>query len=88
MGKLLLLAASGRVVSEYFPPTTTTTSSSTARVSGKKHRQYQPHLHGQAVELVFNLDEGGCSDWEDHCEKSAIVPTVFKGRMIHHKVKN
>jgi hypothetical protein len=23
------------------------------------------NVHGQAVELGFNLDEVGCSDWED-----------------------
>jgi hypothetical protein len=47
-------------------------------------KQYVPW---QAVELLFNPDEVSVSDWEDRCEKSMIVPTVFKGRMIHHKVK-
>jgi hypothetical protein len=45
-------------------------------------------VHGQAVELIFNLDEIGCSDWEDICEKSVVVPRVFKVRVIHHKVKS
>jgi hypothetical protein len=42
---------------------------------------------GKQLKLFFDLDEGRCSDWEDRCEKGVIVPTVFKGRMIRHKVK-
>jgi hypothetical protein len=45
------------------------------------------YVHEQAVELVFNLDEVSCSDWEDRCEKSVIVPTIFEERIIHHKVQ-
>jgi hypothetical protein len=44
-------------------------------------------VHGQAVALGFNLDEVGCSDPEDRCEKGVIVPARFKGRMVHHKGK-
>jgi hypothetical protein len=45
------------------------------------------YVHGQAVELVFALGEVGCSDWEDRCEKTLVVPAIFKKRVIHHKVK-
>jgi hypothetical protein len=44
------------------------------------------NVHGQAVKLVFGLDEVGCSDWEDRCQKSVIIPKVFKGCAMHHKV--
>jgi hypothetical protein len=44
------------------------------------------YMHGQVFELVFNLDEIGYSDWEDHCKKCVIVLMVFKGPLIHHKL--
>jgi hypothetical protein len=38
------------------------------------------------VELVFNLDEVGISDWEDRKTKTVIVPASMHGQMIHHEI--
>jgi hypothetical protein len=36
------------------------------------------------VELVFNLNEVGMSEWEDRKEKKVIVPMTMDGQMIYH----
>jgi hypothetical protein len=36
------------------------------------------------VELVFNLDEVGMSEWEDRKAKKRIVQTMMDGQTIHH----
>jgi hypothetical protein len=40
------------------------------------------------VELVFNLDEVGISDWEDRKTKTktVIVPATMRGQTIHHEI--
>jgi hypothetical protein len=37
------------------------------------------------AELVFNLDEGGISDWEDRKKKTktVIVPATMVGQTMH-----
>jgi hypothetical protein len=44
------------------------------------------HVKGCMVQLVFNLDEVGISDWEDRKTKTALVPATMRGRMIHHEI--
>jgi hypothetical protein len=34
--------------------------------------------------LVFDLDEVGMSEWEDHKEKKVTVPMTMDGQTIHH----
>jgi hypothetical protein len=43
-------------------------------------------VQGCRVELVFNLDEVGISDWEDRQSKKVIVPVSARERAIHHKI--
>jgi hypothetical protein len=40
------------------------------------------------AELVFNLDEVGISDWEEHKTKTEtlIVPATMRGQTIHHEI--
>jgi hypothetical protein len=40
------------------------------------------------AELVFNRDEVGTSDWEDHKTKTktCIVPATMRGQTIHHEI--
>jgi hypothetical protein len=37
------------------------------------------YVHRQAAELVLNFDEFGCPDWNNRCEKSMMIATVFNG---------
>jgi hypothetical protein len=37
------------------------------------------------VELVFNLDEVGMSEWEDHKVRKVIVLIKTDGQTIHHR---
>jgi hypothetical protein len=43
------------------------------------------HVQGMKVELVFNLDEVGMSEWEDRQEKKVIVLRTMEGQTIHHR---
>jgi hypothetical protein len=36
------------------------------------------------VELVFNLEKVGMSEWEDRKEKKVTVPMIIDGQTIHH----
>jgi hypothetical protein len=38
------------------------------------------------TELVFNLDEVGISDWEDHETKNVVILPTPRGQMIHHGI--
>jgi hypothetical protein len=38
------------------------------------------------VELVFNLDEVGISNWENRKAKTVIVPATMHGQTIHHEI--
>jgi hypothetical protein len=38
------------------------------------------------VELIFNLDEIGMSEWEDRNDKKVIVPKTMDDQTIHHRV--
>jgi hypothetical protein len=38
------------------------------------------------VQLVFNLDKVGISDWEDCKTKTIIVPATMRGQTIHHEI--
>jgi hypothetical protein len=42
-------------------------------------------VQGRPLELVFNLDEIGISEWEDRKPKKVIVPLSARGQTIHHK---
>jgi hypothetical protein len=44
-------------------------------------------VHRRPCELVFNVDEVGCSDWEDGSEKSVIILICLKSKMIHHGIR-
>jgi hypothetical protein len=37
------------------------------------------------VELVFNLDEIGMSEWDNRKEKKVIIPATMDGQTIHHR---
>jgi hypothetical protein len=37
------------------------------------------------IELVFNLDEVGMSEWEDRQERKVIVPRTMEDQTIHHR---
>jgi hypothetical protein len=43
------------------------------------------HVQGMKVELVFNLEEIGMSEWHDRKEKKVIVPTFMDGQTSHHR---
>jgi hypothetical protein len=40
---------------------------------------FRDHVHSACAELVFNLDEIGISEWEDHCTRRVIVPSAMTG---------
>jgi hypothetical protein len=44
------------------------------------------HVQGCLAELVFNLDEVGISDWEDHKIEKVIALTAMLAQTIHHGV--
>jgi hypothetical protein len=44
------------------------------------------YVQGCVVELVFNLDEVGISDWEDRKTKKVIALAALFGQTIHHRV--
>jgi hypothetical protein len=37
------------------------------------------------IELVFNFDEIGMSEWEDRKERKVIVPATMDGPTIYHR---
>jgi hypothetical protein len=43
-------------------------------------------VHGRVAELVYNLDEVGCGDWEDRASKKVVVPKFMENQSIHHKI--
>jgi hypothetical protein len=43
------------------------------------------YVHGMKVELVFNLDEVGVSEWEDRKDKKVVIPRALSGQTIHHR---
>jgi hypothetical protein len=43
-------------------------------------------LQGCPVDLVFNLDEVGISDWEDRKPKKVVVPITVAAHNIHHRI--
>jgi hypothetical protein len=43
-------------------------------------------LKGHPADLVFNLDEGEISDWEDRKLKKAVVPIMVAAHDIHHRI--
>jgi hypothetical protein len=43
-------------------------------------------VHDRVAELVFNLDEVGCGEWEDRQSKKVIVPKQLENCTIHHKI--
>jgi hypothetical protein len=47
-------------------------------------RDLREYIHGMKVELAFNLDKMGMSEWEDRKEKKGNVPMRTDGQMIHH----
>jgi hypothetical protein len=40
---------------------------------------FRDHVHQACAQLVFNLDEIGISEWEDHCTRRVIVPSAMEG---------
>jgi hypothetical protein len=38
------------------------------------------------VELGFNFDKVGLSDWEDRKTKTVIVPATMRGQAIYHEI--
>jgi hypothetical protein len=44
------------------------------------------YVQGCVVELVFNLDEIGISDWEDRKKKKVLGLAAAFGQTIHHGV--
>jgi hypothetical protein len=44
------------------------------------------YVKGMKIELVFNFDEVGISEWEDRKDKKVIVTKTMDGEMIHHRV--
>jgi hypothetical protein len=42
------------------------------------------NVHAMKVELVFNLDEVGMSEWEDRKEKKVSVPMTMDDQTIRH----
>jgi hypothetical protein len=47
---------------------------------------FREHVHSACPELVFNLDEIGISEWEDHHERRVIIPSAMRGQTILHGV--
>jgi hypothetical protein len=43
-------------------------------------------VQSRATELVFNLDEGGISEWEDRKAKKGIIAKSMGEQTVHHKV--
>jgi hypothetical protein len=42
------------------------------------------YVQRMKVELVFNLDDVGMSEWEDHKVRKVIIPTTKDGQTIHY----
>jgi hypothetical protein len=42
-------------------------------------------VQGIKAELMFNLNEVGMSEWEDHQEKKVIARATMDGQTIHHR---
>jgi hypothetical protein len=40
-------------------------------------------VQGRPIELLFNLDEFGLSEWDDRKPKNVIVPLSARGQAIH-----
>jgi hypothetical protein len=45
--------------------------------------QIKAHCHGLPVDLFFNLDEVGISDWEDRKPKTVVISISMKDEKIH-----
>jgi hypothetical protein len=43
-------------------------------------------LQSYPVDLLFNLDEIGISDWEDRKPKKVVVPIIVAAHNIHHQI--
>jgi hypothetical protein len=41
------------------------------------------HVQGYVVQLVFNLNKVGISDWKDHKTRKVLVRTTMRGRAMH-----
>jgi hypothetical protein len=46
----------------------------------------QEHVVGVNSRLVYNIDETGCSDWEERGPYDGIVPAALKNRRLHFAV--
>jgi hypothetical protein len=44
----------------------------------------QQEVVGTNPRFIFNLDETGCSDWEERKPFDGIIPRLFTGRAIHY----
>jgi hypothetical protein len=42
-------------------------------------------VNGLPIELIFNLDEVGISEWENRISKNVNIPKSMIARKIHHK---
>jgi hypothetical protein len=47
---------------------------------------FRHHVHGSCVELIFNLDEVGTSEWEDRVQRRVIIPSAMRGQTIFHGI--
>jgi hypothetical protein len=52
----------------------------------KTIRSMHETLEGCPVDLVFDLDEVGISDWEDRKPKKVVVPIALAAHNIHHRI--
>jgi hypothetical protein len=43
-------------------------------------------VNGLPIELIFNLDKVGISEWEDRTSKSVIFPKSMSAQKIHYKI--
>jgi hypothetical protein len=46
----------------------------------------QEAVNGRLIGGVFNLDEVGSSEWEDHKSKNVLVPVTSAGQTVHHGI--
>jgi hypothetical protein len=43
------------------------------------------YVYGMKIELLFNLDEVGVSEWEDRKDKKVVILRVLSDQTIHYR---
>jgi hypothetical protein len=47
---------------------------------------FRDHVHNPCLELVFNFDKIGISEWKDRRERRVIIPLAMREQMFFHGV--